>query len=90
MFAIQARPVFPVIFAGIIQTLPVIGTKDIFFPLYMQRIGIRLHGAPPITYFPEYEAGQFLCLVFQVGVETPSISAGREGKVFKVIYCGLS
>lgn len=44
MFAIYARPVIPVVFTGMLQALVVIGTKDIFFPSYIQRIEMCFHG----------------------------------------------
>jgi hypothetical protein len=47
MLAMQTGPIFPMKFDGIIQTIAIIRTKDIFISSGVDRIFIVIHGLTP-------------------------------------------
>jgi hypothetical protein len=47
MLAMQTGPIFPMKFDGIIQTIAIIRTKDIFIPSGVDRIFIVIHALTP-------------------------------------------
>jgi len=46
MFTIQACPIFPVIFDGMIQTISIIWAKDISKAFGVNRLLVLIHGIP--------------------------------------------